>query len=425
MIWLGAAFAAELRLSGLGEPGFAPCVTPPREEPAAPPPVRPMSERLAGWAIYGAGGDSALDRVAAAPGGLHDEPLRGDAGQLARLRALFALRRKAPLRVAVGGDSHTGWDGLPGQIRRVLQARYGDAGAGFLSGGGFPGGAGRAERCEQGWKLTVSGRGPGTAPAGALLSSADPAALFAINVEDEARAGAETRFRVLYDAGAGGLVARVDQGAPTPLPRGSGFQLLDLVVPLGPHRLELRPAGDGTARLAGVFVEREPLRRPGVVVDGLGLGGRSLASVADWDAASARALAGVRPYDLVIWAGGSADARRDLEEAGFRADTRAALGRLRESWPEAACVVLGPADRGSPVEGGVISWEAHAWMNRVIREEAAALGCLSWDLQALMGGPGSAVAWRDAGLMARDLLHLTPAGYRLVGQRLVELIDPR
>jgi lysophospholipase L1-like esterase len=41
-----------------------------------------------------------------------------------------------------------------------------------------------------------------------------------------------------------------------------------------------------------------------------------------------------------------------------------------------------------------------------------------WDLCELMGGNGSAEAWREAGLMKNDRLHFTREGYELLGDLL-------
>ena len=45
-----------------------------------------------------------------------------------------------------------------------------------------------------------------------------------------------------------------------------------------------------------------------------------------------------------------------------------------------------------------------------------------WDLFEIMGGNGSATAWRDAGLMKKDRLHFTREGYRLLGDMLYAAI---
>jgi lysophospholipase L1-like esterase len=50
---------------------------------------------------------------------------------------------------------------------------------------------------------------------------------------------------------------------------------------------------------------------------------------------------------------------------------------------------------------------------QVLREAAAAHGWALWDWNAVMGGAGTARRWRALGLMERDGVHCTAAGYRL------------
>ena len=46
-----------------------------------------------------------------------------------------------------------------------------------------------------------------------------------------------------------------------------------------------------------------------------------------------------------------------------------------------------------------------------------------WDLFGIMGGNGSATAWRDAGLMKNDRLHFTKEGYHLLGDMLYSALE--
>ncbi|MDY0059487.1 MAG: hypothetical protein RBU45_06730, partial [Myxococcota bacterium] len=57
-------------------------------------------------------------------------------------------------------------------------------------------------------------------------------------------------------------------------------------------------------------------------------------------------------------------------------------------------------------------------------ELAARHGCLFWDTQAAMGGPGSILRWAASSpaLARPDLLHLTPAGYDLLASLLTEAL---
>jgi lysophospholipase L1-like esterase len=56
----------------------------------------------------------------------------------------------------------------------------------------------------------------------------------------------------------------------------------------------------------------------------------------------------------------------------------------------------------------------HAQIGQIQTELAAQHGCLAWSMQEAMGGVGSAYPWarKNPPLMASDLIHFTPAGYR-------------
>ena len=61
----------------------------------------------------------------------------------------------------------------------------------------------------------------------------------------------------------------------------------------------------------------------------------------------------------------------------------------------------------------------HAQIGQIQTELAAQHGCLAWSMQEAMGGAGSAYSWarKSPALMAPDLIHFTPAGYRELANR--------
>lgn len=57
-------------------------------------------------------------------------------------------------------------------------------------------------------------------------------------------------------------------------------------------------------------------------------------------------------------------------------------------------------------------------VRKAFNELAEEYGGAVWDVFDLMGGLGSSMAWRDAGLMTSDLIHFTRTGYELLGDML-------
>lgn len=198
-----------------------------------------------------------------------------------------------------------------------------------------------------------------------------------------------------------------------------------LAVEDGPHRLTLAPTGDGEVRLFGVSAEREG---PGVLVDALGVRGRTARSWLSWDRTmAAQGLLALNP-DMVVLAYGTneaADPTYAVET--YRGDLRNVLGELRRTLPEVPCVLVGPSDRAVEQKkpGSWRIWSRTALIASVQREVAPEYGCAFWDMQQATGGPGSMVAWRllSPPMAAGDLIHFSVKGYELLGDRFVAALD--
>ena len=195
-------------------------------------------------------------------------------------------------------------------------------------------------------------------------------------------------------------------------------------VGAGRHRLSLEapPAGEGlpaAALIVGADIEREG---PGIVVDDLGVNGQKLSAWLRWDMAQVRPWFERRPFDLMILSYGSNDGQPPtVTPDKFRDEARQSVARARTLRPEAICMLIGPADRGWRLPGSAeyVVWDSHRWINAIMAEVAVEQGCLSWDYQEAMGGPGSMYGWSKAGLLAPDLIHLTAKGGAELGRRWV------
>lgn len=329
------------------------------------------------------------------------------------------------VRVAMWGDSLTAAGTLPGAVRRVLQGRFGDAGRGFvLPAPPWPAwNSSELAACASGaWhgetERTRDGHGDGLyGLAGISVESADPAATAWIE-------GTASRIELLYlrQPGGGRLRVQIDAEPPIEVATAAattGPGGLVLRVPDGPHRLSLSLAGDGSVRLFGANFERDV---PGIVLDGMGIGGRTANDWSTWNEPLMAALATRRPADLVVVEYGTNETSRpNMSPELYREELRGMLGKLRRVAPTAACVLVAPPDRGQKVLGTRYAlWSHIEWVTRIQAEQAPLFGCATWSMQAAMGGPGSAFAWRLASppLMAADYLHLTPKGYEAIGRRL-------
>jgi lysophospholipase L1-like esterase len=226
----------------------------------------------------------------------------------------------------------------------------------------------------------------------------------------------------LIQPGGGRLMAQVDREPPLLVATDTdavGPGLLRIDVPDGPHRLTLSVLGDGPVRIFGVTLARDT---PGVTVDAMGVGGSTAADWAKWSEPLIAPYLARRPPDLVLLAYGTNDSvANQAHPDRYRAELRAQLTTVRRLAPDAACVLVTPADRGQKVLGATFAvWSPLDWVIRIQEEEAPTFGCATWSMRRAMGGEGAAFGWRLAQppLMGADLLHPTPAGYEELGRRL-------
>lgn len=197
---------------------------------------------------------------------------------------------------------------------------------------------------------------------------------------------------------------------------------------------------------------------PGATARGLQFQGKA------WDADDP-----YRPYDLVIAEFGTNEGNYSNFDAGsYAQDLRKSLATLRSVHPEAACVLIGPTDRGVHVPKPKVATRAvkkckgkgkkrkcktviqkvkackgrkcknrpaprvkvdllryarvHATIAQVQAEVGRDFQCHAWSWQDAMGGPGGIYRWlyQKPALAQRDLIHLTGSGYRLSAQKFAQ-----
>ena len=370
---------------------------------------------------------------------LPPQPLEGSPEALRALRqALLRPQAGLGLRISVWGASHTAADFFTGALRRSLQARHGDGGHGFV----WPAAMTNTERADDlslcstdTWRSDFVGRSGGRAdgwfgPGGGSLSSADSSD-FSFVQTTKAGIGGSWRTAQLFALGlpgAGHVVLTVDDAAPRVIDTASDSpRLLRTIVelPPGPHRLSLRPLGDGEVRLLGLSVEDDPR---GVIVDAIGIRGRTARSWLAWDQQLlADGVAAMAPDVVVLAYGTNEAADTDLGAAQLQEDLRRVIAKVRAAAPGAACVIVGPTDRGKAV---VPNKKAEIFGRTALvaaaqREVAMAEDCTYWDWQQAMGGPGAALTWRvtEPPRMSADLIHLSAEGYARPAALLLDALD--
>ncbi|MGE0790318.1 MAG: GDSL-type esterase/lipase family protein [Sandaracinaceae bacterium] len=366
----------------------------------------------------------------------HDVALESPEALAPLRRALAQIDRGEPrvARIAIYGGSHTAGDLYTGQLREILQGRYGDAGHGFVS-------VAPVVVAHWAWGVVIEAEGFGAQQvgfkhraidryglAGVVFSAVDEGAYATVASDTWGNGRYASHLELLYDRGPDGgsfdvtldgvVRDRVDSYSHEPA---SGRLVYD--VSDGPHRLETRTLGDGTVRLFGVVMEREG---PGVIVDNLGLVGSKARHQLLWDETQWREYAELSPPDLFALAYGNNETNDShLLVRDHERHLRAVLTRMRSTWRDAGCLLIGPTDRPRLSESGdLITWPIVEEINEMIRHVAADEGCAFFDTLAFQGGLGAGIGMlrHDPPLMREDRQHLSREAYLAWGTALARAI---
>lgn len=108
-----------------------------------------------------------------------------------------------------------------------------------------------------------------------------------------------------------------------------------------------------------------------------------------------------------------------VAEEEIYSDMKGCLDKVRKYAPKASVIFTTPPDcyRKRAYNDNVLA--VRNTMIRFARENNIAC----WDLFAVMGGMTSRLKWFEYGLSQKDLIHFTPAGYRLQGYLLFKAIE--
>lgn len=431
----------------LAEPSTAEANAPERAEQE-----RPMRNTEAAASVTGgAAGERSLLRTGPrligepspdAPGlpiGVEDRDGRSMAPLHAALRR--AERGAGQARLVFYGASHVASDLFTGHVREALQTRFGDAGHGLI----LPAHPWRTYR-HRGIEVESSRRNWSSEKVRVGTNEPQPFGVHGVYVEAD-RAGAWGRVRTaerglgssasLFDVyfhqrpGGGSFEVLLDGQPLRVVPTaadlaGPGYATFH--VPDGAHELELRVRGDGAVRFFGVAVERDV---PGVIVDTLGINGARARYHLLWEDSLYREHLRRRRPDLVVLAYGTNESGDDAPIERYEAELNAVVGRVRETVPDAACLLIGPSDR--PVRRPDGNYEDRPRTGEVVSAQhrvALAHGCGFFDLVAFGGGPLSMVEWssHEPPYGAPDHVHYTRRGYQRLGEvltgALLEGYDP-
>lgn len=347
--------------------------------------------------------------------------------------ALARTERRVPgaiTRVSHYGDSPTTADLITGDIRAMLQLRYGNAGHGFIL-------LAKPWAWYQHRGAEVSGSGWDIFPATRFISKDGIYGLGGVNFTGNAGARTQlelddpgqSNFDLYYFAqprggtvevfvnGATQPAARIDTAADN---RGAGFA--EFEVPAGAESIELKP--DGPVRLFGITAEKNTA---GVVYDSIGLNGASITvltrmfNAQHWEAE----LEHRKPNLVTINYGTNEADFAAFIDKQYEKELREAIRRVRAALPEASILVMSPMDRGKRDGGDIVTMDTIPRLVAIQRRVAAETRCGFFDTFDAMGGAGTMSRWYNAQprLVNADFIHPNPAGGKIIAAVFVKQVE--
>jgi lysophospholipase L1-like esterase len=339
----------------------------------------------------------------------------------AALEALHDGERKQPIRVEHLGDSLIASDHITDVVRDRLQERHGSGGKGFLyidrptrSGRGV-----RAGEASPGWELIrIIDRAPpkDRLPMSGVAFTAGTAGSQDVRFALEDARTAELFFLAQPGGGSVQVLAdgkQVQRVQTRWTPAEVAFARVKL--PAGAKTLTLKTRGK--VELHGVSLENG---EPGVVYDTLGLPGAYAGVFLRAHRPYFRAQMRYRKPSLVVLMFGGNEAFRLSRDwtkpEEIRQEAEQLVKLVRESAPDAACLVWSPIDAAVRTMGGdLIPRRGSRMVADIFRDVAKEGGCAYWDALEAMGGEGSAIRWLSSGLLNEDLIHPRAKGSDLLG----------
>ncbi len=338
-------------------------------------------------------------------------------------RVLYAKSGK--INIVHIGDSHIQADYFSGQLRRKLQASFGNGGRGFV----FPyqiaksNGPVDIKVSHKGdwWSYSIMKdyEGMPIGASGYLVEASDSAEIL-IKLSPLREATTSFKKFTVFQSG-GRFVPEQDNFHPLVSALGGSEQMPYSTYLLSDYQdsihLRAQVADSQRLKLHGFSFENT---NAGIVYHAMGTNGSSTLhylrstkfenQIAALDA------------DLIIVSFGTNDSYLPYSRFCSSCATdrfRTLINRIRKQSPEAAILLTTPADHFYRRRYDNRNlWYLRKSMLRLAEQENVAV----WDLYELMGGQRSILDWQKGGLARKDLIHFSKEGYTLQGDLLYQAI---
>ena len=349
----------------------------------------------------------------------------------ARVSTLDPSTRSKPVTILHYGDSPTTADLITGDVRALLQQRFGDAGHGYLLIAKPWAWYGHRDTdiSAHGWTIStaVGKMRADTYGLGGGSFQGSTGAASHISLKDAAQSSMELSYLAQPDggtvqvtandaAGDGQPLATVDTASDTRQPAWERIGL-----PPGTKSVDIKPAS-GHVTLFGETFTRQA---SGILYNSLGLNGASTTVLSRgfnpdiW----AAELQHDAPALIVINYGTNESSFGSFVDKQYEGELRLAIQRIRNALPNVSILVMSPMDRGE--RSGIDQIDTMATIPRIVaiqKQVAADTHCAFFDTFNAMGGDGTMSRWYTGKprLVAADLIHPTPQGASIIAQIFVK-----
>lgn len=360
------------------------------------------------------------------------------------------------------GDSHTAADFMTGELRRLLQAKYGDGGAGYLIAGrphiGVRSSAFRVNASE-GWTYE------------ALQRSAENSKFWLSGFNAIAKEDGETlnfrsetpskfdriEIQALRQPKGGTIEIKIDGVVQSEVALAGDIRepVVIQMVPerTGPEQLReisIATKGEGIVNLASVAIFN---RQAGISYNSVGFPGATVDILNKFDEVIfENELRRLNPQIIVLAFGTNEGFNDALEIERYRESYERAIGKIRRALPHVTIVMMAPPDgargpkkqdgadekneknakkpaKAAKQEGPCGDWKTPANLNKVrdVQEQIAKrLNLVYWNWASIMPAECGADRWANASppLVAKDRVHFTMEGYRQTAAQFLKVLLP-
>ncbi len=340
-------------------------------------------------------------------------------------QALSRTDRKLPgavTRILHYGDSPVTADSITADARSQMQARFGDAGHGFLliaKPWAWYGHRGVDLRA-QGWKIesaTLSRAPDGFHGLGGVSFRGSVGAVSTVRLPDRLHTSVEVQY--LEQPGGGSfrvssanqVLGVVTTDGPAKKPAFARFP-----IPAGSDNIELAVTS-GAVRAFGYEFEKPG---PGIIYSSLGLNGGQVQAVLryfepdQWTAE----LQHAHPDLLILNYGTNESVYPAYIVKDYAGELRKVIARIQAALPDTSILIMSPMDRGEREgDGEIVTPEVLPRIVEIQKQVAAETGCAFFDTFQAMGGAGTMARWYSLQprLVSADFIHPFPAGAAKVG----------